>query len=214
MVAEKFNCIFIPGGGLQADGSLQAWTIARLDTAIELQDQADWIATLSGGTVHKPPPLDGKGFPIFESRKAAEYLIEAGLPPNRILTEISSYDTIGNAYFARMLFSDPMALLNCLIITSEFHMSRTEAIFHWVFSLMPLQHDYSLSFLSVSDLGLSPQALMARNEREKHSLENLRQQIQKINALSVFQDWLYTEHTAYSFNRGTEKLSEDELGSY
>jgi len=214
MVGEKFNCILIPGGGLLADGSLPAWTLARLETALELQDQADWIATLSGGTVHKPPPLDGEGFPIFESQKAAEFLIEAGVPPRRILTEISSYDTIGNAYFARLLFSEPMALTNCLIITSLFHMPRSEAIFRWVYSLLPLQHKYSLSFLSTPDVGLSSQALKARWDREKQSLDNLHQQIQKMNTLSAFQEWLYTEHAAYSSNRGTEKLSDDELRSY
>ncbi len=124
MRSKNYDCVFIPGGGLREDGSLPPWTIARLDAALEVQDRAERLITLSGGTVHKPPPLDPAGYPVFESRKAAGYLVGAGVSPERVLTEICSYDTIGNAYFARALFSDPMALASCLVITSEFHMPR------------------------------------------------------------------------------------------
>ena len=117
---SQYDCIFIPGGGLLLDGSLPSWTIARLDRALSLISQTRFIAFLSGGTVHKPPPLDQDGFPIFESRQAALYLVRQDLDPAQLLTEISSYDTIGNAYFSRLLFeldniSDLSDRLNLLI---------------------------------------------------------------------------------------------------
>lgn len=214
MNTKKYDCVMIPGGGLLPDGSLPDWTVARLEAALEIEKHADWIVTLSGGTVHKPPPLDEGGFPIFESRKSAQYLIQAGVSPSRILTEISSYDTIGNAYFARILFSDPMNLVRCLVITSVFHMPRCESIFNWIYSLTPLQGEYSLNFKTTPDLGLPPKILQARQKKELRALENLRQKIQAINSLSTFQYWFYAEHDAYSALREKEHLSEDELKSY
>lgn len=214
MINYKFDCIVIPGGGLLEDGSLPEWTRARLEKALAIQQKTEWIITLSGGTVHKPPPISQEGYPIFESRKAAEFLISSGLDPNRILTEISSYDTIGNAYFCRILFTDPMSLARCHIITSDFHMARTEAVFRWVYSLSPAQIAYELSFESAPDTGLSPPALKARRMRENLSLENLNQKIQKIRSVAVFQHWLYTEHAAYAVSGRKEQLTEDELNSY
>ena len=214
MTTNKFDCIVIPGGGLLGDGSLPEWTRARLEKALAIHQHAELIITLSGGTVHKPPPIDGEGYPVFESRKAAEFLIESGIHPRRILTETSSYDTIGNAYFARVLFSDPMTLIRCHIITSDFHLPRTETIFRWVYSLAPARMEYKLSFEGSSDTGLSPSVLKARQTREKKSLENLGQKIQDIRSLAAFQCWLYTEHAAYAVSGLKEHLTEDELDSY
>ena len=196
-----YDSILIPGGGLLNDGSLPPWTIARLEHALTLKDECDWLILLSGGTVHKPPPVNENGFPLFESHVLAKHLINAGINSNRILTEISSYDTIGNAYFARMLFTDPLALKKLLIITSAFHMPRTKAIFEWIFNLPPSPFKYEMNFERSPDDGLSPQALAARVHREKNSLSNLRNTIQNINTLEDFIIWLYTKHAAYAPNK-------------
>ena len=190
---QKFDCILIPGGGLLEDGSLPPWTIARLNYALSVKDECRWFILLSGGTVHKPPPVNADGFPLFESRELAKHLVNAGINSNRILTEISSYDTIGNAHFARMLFTEPLKLQKLLVITSEFHMPRTKAIFEWVFHLPPLPFKYQLDFDSTPNEGLSFETLAARIQREESSLENLRNTIQKINTLDKFITWLYTE---------------------
>jgi glutathione S-transferase len=47
-----------------------------------------------GGTPHKPPILDDKGYVIHESTACAQYLISKGLMPSMILKEVSSYDTV------------------------------------------------------------------------------------------------------------------------
>ena len=211
---QKFDCILIPGGGLLEDGSLPPWTIARLNYALSVKDECRWFILLSGGTVHKPPPVNAYGFPLFESRELAEHLVNAGINSNRILTEINSYDTIGNAHFARMLFTEPLKLQKLLVITSEFHMPRTKAIFEWVFHLPPLPFKYQLDFDSTPNEGLSFETLAARIQREESSLENLSNTIQKINTLDKFITWLYTEHAAYATNKPSKPLSDDELKSY
>ena len=210
----NFDCILIPGGGLLLDGSLPPWTQSRVDRALELQDQTRWIACLSGGTVHKPPPVNDAGYPIYESRAAAEYLISNGLNPEKVLTEICSYDTIGNAYFSRLLFAEPFKFSNLLVLSSDFHTPRTQAIFEWIYSLTPLTMQFQLSFESLPDQGLSPSALKARQNREKKSLAQVLVTRNRITTLSACFGWLYTEHGAYAPGQPAEILTGDELTSY
>ena len=211
---SKFDCIFIPGGGLNLEGSLPSWTLARIDRALALQGETRWIALLSGGTVHKPPPLDGNGQPVFESRAGAEYLIRNDLPAEKILTEICSYDTIGNAYFSRLLFAEPLKLKKILVITSFFHLDRTREAFEWAYELTPLPHKYEFKFESVPDVGLTPDELRAREKRESKSLDTLRKNRARIRTLAEFTKWLYSEHDAYTSGPHTDRLSDAELKSY
>lgn len=210
----ELDCTLIPGGGLLPNGALPPWTIARLDLALTMKKQSRWIGLLSGGTVHKPPPIDTRGYPIFESRQAAAYLIQAGLNPEFIFTEICSYDTIGNAYFSRLLLAEPLQFINILVITSAFHMPRTRAIFEWIYNLPPSSVNYQLSFRSVPDQGLSPQALAARTNRENNSLKQFEITRKDLTTLSKFQTWLYREHAAYAVSLNPEPINQDELKSY
>ena len=210
----QYDCIFIPGGGLQTDGSLPPWILVRLERAQALISQTRWIIFLSGGTVHKPPPLNENGFPVFESRAAAEYLIQQGVDPAQLLTEISSYDTIGNAYFSRLLFAEPAKMQNLLVITSEFHLPRTQAAFEWIYGLTPLTTDHQLIFESVPNRGLSPKTLKARIAREQNNLEKLRETQLDITTLDAFQAWFYSQHAAYAVTSQPDKVSGDVLESY
>jgi uncharacterized SAM-binding protein YcdF (DUF218 family) len=211
---SRVDGILIPGGGLLQDGSLPPWTMNRLDRSLELIGRTRWIGLLSGGTVHKPPPLDEAGFPVFESHAAANYLLRKGLNADQILIEICSYDTIGNAYFSRLLFAEPLKMTRILVVTSAFHITRIQAAFEWVYDLLPQPVGYDLFFESVPDLGLSPNVLNARLLREKNSLAQLLNTRKTIGSLSDFTRWLYSEHAAYTPGLAPDRLSEDELKTY
>ncbi len=130
----EYDAILIPGGGVRAGGELPVWVTRRLDRALERAGNA-WLVPLSAGTPHRPPPLDDCGFPILEARAGADYLAARGAAPERILIEAASYDTIGNAYFSRVVHAIPRGFRRALVVTSEFHMPRTEAVFRWVYGL-------------------------------------------------------------------------------
>jgi len=93
--------------------------------------------------------------------------MDAGIPPEQILTETHSYDTIGNAFFSRVLHVDPLGLRRLLIITSDFHLPRTEAAFRWVYGLEPAASPYDLHFEGVADPGMDPEVLRERESRER-----------------------------------------------
>lgn len=211
-----YDAILVPGGGVREGGELPAWVRRRLDLAAELFD-GRYIITLSAGTVHRPPPLDPRGFPIFESVAGAQYLLRAGVPLDRILTETCSYDTIGNAYFARILHTDPLGLRRLLVITSDYHLPRTELAFTWVYRLTPLISPCELHFRGVADQDMDPSILKARREREQKSLESLNGLARRLTTIQDFHRWLFTEHTAYNSQAGAfreNSVAGDLLRSY
>lgn len=194
------DAILIPGGGVRDQGILPTWAQRRLDRAIALYS-GQYIVALSAGTTHRPPPIDAHGFPIYESVVAAKYLIAAGVPADRILTEIHSYDTIGNAYFARAIHTDPQGLRRLHIITSDFHLPRTQAIFEWVYGLDSKPQPYELSFEGVADSDMPPALFAERQHREHQSLQELKRLTPTIESLQALHRWLFTEHAAYSATR-------------
>jgi uncharacterized SAM-binding protein YcdF (DUF218 family) len=201
-----YDAIIVAGGGVRAGGEFPPYVRRRLDRAIEVQGDAMVIAS-SAGTVHRPPPLDADGFPIFESVAAGHYLIARGVNPHTILPETCSYDTIGNAYFARTIHVDPRGFRRLLVITSAFHMPRTEAIFRWVFGLDVPPGGYKLDFESVSDEDIPSDVLAARIERERASLDRLPATIARIGSMRALNEWLYTEHAAYAVGLKPDKAA-------
>ena len=67
----RYDCIIIPGGGLDGSRAPAAWVRARLDAALAHDEAADYYLVLSRGTTHKPPPLDEDGFPVDEAAASA-----------------------------------------------------------------------------------------------------------------------------------------------
>jgi uncharacterized SAM-binding protein YcdF (DUF218 family) len=208
-----YDAILIPGAGVRGGGELPPWTVNRLERALSLYD-GEYIITLSAGTVHKPNPLDEEGFPIFESIAAARWLTAHGAPSQRILCETCSYDTIGNAYFARVIHIEPRRFRRLLVITSQYHIPRTEAIFRWVFGLDTPLGGFDLHFETTPNDGLTGEYLQARLEREKDSLEKLLETQKSIHTLAQLHEWLFTEHGAYAIAVPVEKAVGRVLNSY
>lgn len=194
-MSGRFDAIIIPGGGVLPDGTLPPWSAARFERALECQSTGPFIA-LSGGTPHRPSPIDRSGRPIFESHAGARYLLRRGVPSDRIITEISSYDTIGNAFFARVQHTDVRGWRRLLIVNSAFHMQRTEAIFRFVFSLPP-ERRYQLDFETTSDHTMPEAIRVPRLVREAASLASLPARTEGLRSLADLHAWLYRDHGAY-----------------
>jgi len=140
---DKRVAIVVLGGGLDEKGNVPPHTQLRLDFAFELYKdiketkvEQPYIITLSGGTPHKPSPVDARGFPIAESTAAARALItKMHVPSEHVLEEAFSLDTLGNAYFLRVVHLEHGNFARAIIVTNDWHMPRTKAMFSHVFSL-------------------------------------------------------------------------------
>lgn len=209
----EWDAVIIPGGGVSAGGELPLWTQRRLDAALE-SESAQYFITLSAGTFHKPLPFDAEGFPVFESVVAAQYLQRCGIDASRVLFETCSYDTVGNAFFARTIHTEPLRLCRLKVITSEFHMPRTQAIFEFIFSERFSALDYELAFEVVSDEGLNQQVIAERRKRETESLQRFLARSGDVKNAADLHRWLFHEHNAYSLEGQREQLSPELLASY
>ena len=97
--ANDPTVVVILGGGVTKEGNVPPHTQQRLNVAFDLYQQlGDKVIfiPLSGGTPHKPNPLDKRGFPVWEATAAAQGLLQMGVPAKQILEESFSLDTVGN----------------------------------------------------------------------------------------------------------------------
>jgi len=210
-----YDAVIILGGGVRKNGSLPIWVIRRVRKALEFKDKTKYFVTSSAYTTNKKPLINKMGFPVNESVKMGELLVKAGINKSRILTERWSHDTIGNAYFTRLIHTDQLNLKKLLIITSEFHMPRSKAIFEWIFGLnYSLFKPYVLDFASVSDSKLNSKIMLTRIEKEQKSLSKLFKTKQKITNLKQLHKWLFNKHGAYTLKFIRDKNSTQVLKSY
>ena len=192
-----YDSIFVLAGGINKNGECHKWVKRRLDLAVKLHNFSNGnIYCLGGGSYHVPPILNKKKFTIHESTACAEYLIGKGVKSNKIFKEWSSFDTIANGVFGFNNFIIPLKLKKIVVITSNFHMNRSKAIFNWINSLY--NNIVEIKFLSVSDKNIDDDLISLRTIKENKSLENLKKNvILKYSSLEEMLNWFYTEHKAY-----------------
>ncbi len=214
---NSIDLIIVLGGGLDSDGRVHEWVKRRLDRAFELHKIYNaTILCCGGGTYHKPPFTNDKGFVVHESTESVNYLIQKSVLPNRILKEWSSYDTIANAYFSftnHVLCREEWK--NIAVITSYFHMERTKEIFNWIYKIFETKfnRNFDIIYYSVSDIGLDKNMIKDRKDRESNSLNNIKLLSDRIKTVNELHKWLFTEHNAYN-NRSSIHEEIDCVGSY
>ena len=200
--AQQFDAILVLGGGVPLAPRKQLpFVAARCQAAAAIWREAATkpkILCLSAGTAHCPQLLDARGSVVFEATASAAELIDAGVDAQDVYVETTSFDTIGNAFFARTDHCSLAGWKRLLIITSEFHMQRTRAIFDWVFGATP-HEGFELSFLATPDAALTPEAVAARAERETKSAINVREKlVPTYTTLSGVREFLVTKHDLYA----------------
>lgn len=222
-----FDAILVLGGGVPEDiNNPPSYTKERCNFASQVYFSSSSppssrpkIITLSAGTAHLPQALSADGLPIWESAASAAYLIhKLNVNPKDIFAETTSYDTISNAFFARINFCDITQWKKILIITNEFHMERTKLIFDWIFhaplsSTSPSiskKDDYQLYYLPAPDVGLTEGAIQARKEKESKSAANVKNYLStKYDTIEKIFEFLTTDHSFYTASKLVERGMDD-----
>lgn len=220
-IFDDVEAIMVLAGGQTTSGSgLPTWVERRLDCASAIQQQkarasppggSPSIICLGGGTPHKPPILLDNGYVYHESTSCADYLIHnKGISPDTILKELSSFDTVGNAFFSLAIHAIPSRLRSIVVITSEFHMPRTKALFEDMYSIgatdaLKDPSFFKLSFVSVTDEDLfSRDVLEARIDKEANSLKHWKENKKNIHSFKDLHHWLHSTHQCYAVSRQKE----------
>lgn len=85
------------------------------------------VLCLSAGTKHLAQLLSSDGLPVWESTSCAAYLDVKHNLRHNVYVETTSYDTIGNAFFARTSHTDVIGWKRLLVVTSEVRTSENLA---------------------------------------------------------------------------------------
>ena len=230
VVDDGNQAVIVLAGGLANDGSLPPWVTRRVDAAADMHRNSKHnmkVVLCGGGTPHKPPPLTDTGHPILESVALGLDLAKRhpDVALEHVLRETASYDTIGNAYYSLVIHALPLRWKHVTVVTSEFHMPRSQAIFEQTWKLPIVagsQHEErpSLTFHAVSDEGLmADDDYQARCEREMKSRDAFLENAKAWESLGDFSNWLHDTHRCYAVNRQDEygkptEATAKELKSY
>lgn len=161
------------GGGLQKivkDGKPAYFphnqVISRLDKAYELFIEGNVDCIITTGNYSKRTTMDsGLTGPKTEAEVAILYLLEKfdkekptvnKSVKDYLLFENKSFDTLGNAWFTKKMCLKPNNIKSCIIITSDYHIERSEILFKWI-----LGKDYKLETIAL------PTDFPEKNERIK-----------------------------------------------
>jgi uncharacterized SAM-binding protein YcdF (DUF218 family) len=120
------DVIIVLGGGIRENGELVPTAQERVEKAVELYKKNVARKILMSGRYG----ISIKYIPIKTEAKAMkEHAMSLGVPEEDILTEETSRDTLGNAYFTKTKFLEPRGWKNIMVITTNFHLERAKAFF-------------------------------------------------------------------------------------
>lgn len=146
------------GGGFGENGILPVWVQNRLNLANELFLRNPGTKILLSGL--------GLGNPAESEALVMkrELLKRSSIPPEKILLEEKSLDSLGNAYYSRLI-AESLNASSLIVITSQFHMDRIKFLFKWVFG-----NSSKITFAAAPDSGVNPESLQLRIGLEKELL--------------------------------------------
>lgn len=204
--ADRPDAIIVLAGGVDARGVPHCTVAERLSAAANASRAYGGapipILLNGGGTTWKPRHVDRNGFSIPEAALMAKHIARtAGVKPSALYPESFSDDTIGNAFFARTMHTDLRPeWRDLLVITSQFQIARTEAIYGWIFGLSPrARRPYRLRFASVSDACLDPRILALRQSKEAESLRKfLAGPLGRLTSLADVHEFIFHRHGGYT----------------
>ena len=149
------------------------------------------------------------------STRNAQFLVKhGGVPDEMVLEENSSMETVGNAFYTRVLHADVLNFQRIAVINNNWHMQRTRHVFKHVFSIPGSGRGLrasstSITFIEVAS-GLDPDVQQQRLEREEKSIPKFAPGSAWQHAtptLEALHLWLHRENMAYSVRRLAESES-------
>ena len=214
-VAHNLDAIFVLGGGVPSSfTSPPEYVKIRCDAAVHIarqvlstRNEMPVILCLSAGTAHLPQLMSDDGLPVWEATSSAAYILDRYgdiITSDKVMVETTSYDTISNAYFARTTHAEIAGWRNILVVTSEFHIGRSKAIFDWIFHAsspknIGINCSYNMLYLACENIGLTDEAIKARKEHEMRGELNVKEKLSR-EFPSLFDVWrfLTSHHDFYS----------------
>ncbi|MFW7343410.1 YdcF family protein [Pollutimonas sp. H1-120] len=124
----SYDALIVLANEMDANGILNEESVARADLAAEIARDLHVPYIITCGWAYRQ---DSK-IKIADAFK--DFLINKhSVSAEKIITEVNSRDTVGDAVFTRANIISQKQFRNICVVTSSYHVARTKAIFDFVY---------------------------------------------------------------------------------
>ena len=122
-----FDCIIVLANEMDKNGKLNLESISRIRLACDLYFKNPFVTLITCGWNYR----NDSNLCIGNVMK--EYAINLGVPEDKIISEVNSRDTVGDAFFTKINIVKLTNWKNILVVTSDYHVKRSSIIFNFIF---------------------------------------------------------------------------------
>ena len=122
-----YQCIIVLANEMDIDGNLNNDSLSRVNRAVEsyFLNPSSYLITC-GWDYRKDTSL-------CIGNVMRDYCIKLGVPPDKIIIELNSRDTVGDAFFSKQNILIGRGWKNLLVVTSDYHVKRTLIVFKFIY---------------------------------------------------------------------------------
>ena len=125
---ETPDAVIVLANQMDPRGKLNAESICRAKLAVTILNEGCVPNIVTTGWDYRPD----SDIKIAEAFK--DYLVSSlGVLTDRVLTESNARDTVGDAIFTKINLAKPLAWRNIVVVTSDYHVQRTNEIFNFIY---------------------------------------------------------------------------------
>lgn len=122
------DAVIVLANHMDTKGVLNKESSARVKKAVEVFNATKSKNLVTCGWAYRPD-CDIAIADAFKSTLISKFKIN----PQSIITEINSRDTVGDAFFTKINHAIPRSWRHLCIVTSDYHVKRTEKIFKFIY---------------------------------------------------------------------------------
>lgn len=124
----KTDAVIVLANLMDRHGVLNAESKARAERAVQILNERNATHLVTCGWAYR----EDTDLPIADAFKA--HIVEnLGVSPDKVLVELRSRDTVGDAFFTKTTFAVPLSWKRICVVTSDYHVERTKEIFHFIY---------------------------------------------------------------------------------
>ncbi|MSP50252.1 MAG: YdcF family protein [Alphaproteobacteria bacterium] len=123
----NYDAVIVLANEMDPNGILNKESTLRANLAAKLVEELKIPYVVTCGWAYR----NDTRIKIADAFKA--YLVNLGLKSDRIITELNSRDTVGDAVFTRVNVAEPMGFSKVCVVTSNYHVDRTTKVFDFVY---------------------------------------------------------------------------------
>jgi uncharacterized SAM-binding protein YcdF (DUF218 family) len=138
--AIKKDAVIVLANQMDQNGLLNSESKARANKAVEILNELDISNIVTCGWNYR----NDSDIKIADAFKS--YIVNSlGVNPSKVITELNSRDTVGDAYFTKINLALSLNWKNLCVVTSDYHVKRTQEIFSFIYG-----NDFSVEVYGAS----------------------------------------------------------------